>query len=200
MLYQQRERFNRLSVKIGILFSKLGLKPNHWTIITLLPTLAALYFLLQEHFLGAAAFFIVASFIDLIDGSVARVTGTVTKTGAFLDTVIDRYVEGIIVLGFLFVNIPAIYGPPYFWLFLYFFGAATTTYVKAAAKEKGIIEKELRGGLLERTERLFLLFIAILAAHFSKIYLAYMIIGLAVLANITAVQRILIALKSAKEN
>src|SRR3990167_6540120 len=110
MLYQQRERFNRLSVKIGILFSKLGLKPNHWTVLTLIPTFVALFFLTEEQFLLAAVFLITAAFIDLIDGSVARVTGTVTRLGAFLDTIIDRYVEGIIIIGLLFVKIPEIYG------------------------------------------------------------------------------------------
>ncbi|MBI4018158.1 MAG: CDP-alcohol phosphatidyltransferase family protein, partial [Candidatus Aenigmarchaeota archaeon] len=75
MLYRQRERFNKLSVKVGIIFSRLGLSPNQWTLLTLLPTFAALYFLVREQFLLSAAFFIIASFIDLIDGSVARVTG-----------------------------------------------------------------------------------------------------------------------------
>ncbi|MBI2578661.1 MAG: CDP-alcohol phosphatidyltransferase family protein [Candidatus Aenigmarchaeota archaeon] len=191
MLYRQRERFNKLSVKVGIIFSRLGLSPNQWTLLTLLPTFAALYFLVREQFLLSAAFFIIASFIDLIDGSVARVTGNVTKLGAYLDTIIDRYVEGIIIIGLLFVNIPGLLFPSYFWLFIYFFGSMMTTYAKAAAKEKEIAE--IKGGFLERAERLILLFAGIVAAHFSTLYLSYAIILLAVLTNISAVQRILAA-------
>lgn len=199
MLYKQRERFNRISIKVGIIFSKFGLSPNQWTLLTLLPTFFALYFLVNEQFLFSAAFFIVASFIDLIDGSVARVTGSVTKLGAYLDTIMDRYVEGIIILGLLFVTVPSAYFPFYFWLFLYFFGGMMTTYAKAAAKEKELVEKELRGGLLERAERLSLLFLGILLANFDKIYLSYIIVLLAILTNISALQRIFIATRMSKE-
>lgn len=200
MLHEHRERFSRLSVKVGIIFSKFGLTPNQWTLLTLLPTFAALYFLVNEQFLFSALFFIAASFIDLVDGSVARVTGNVTKLGAYLDTIVDRYVEAIIILGMLFVKMPDVFFPPYFWLFLYLFGGMMTTYSKAAAKEKEIVEKELSGGLLERAERLILLFAGILLAHFDVIYLSYIIIALAVLSNITAVQRIRTASRKLTQN
>lgn len=199
MLYKQRERFNKISIKVGIIFSKFGLSPNQWTLLTLLPTFFALYFLVNEQFLLSALFFIFASFIDLVDGSVARVTGRVTKKGAYLDTIMDRYVEGIIILGLLFVAIPSVYFPFYFWLFLYLIGGMMTTYAKAAAKEKGLVEKELKGGLLERAERLSLLFLGILIAYFDKIYLSYIIVLLAILTNISAFQRIFIAIRMSKE-
>ena len=75
-----------------------------------------------------------------------------------------------------------------------------TTYSKAAAKEKELSKAELPGGILERPERMILLFLGIILAIFSTQYLTYMIIVLAVLANITALQRISIAIKSAKQN
>jgi phosphatidylglycerophosphate synthase len=128
--------------------------------------------------------------MDLIDGSVARVTGTVSKKGAYLDTVVDRYVEGIIILGLLFAGLPDFYLPVTAWLFIYFFGAMMTTYVKAAAKEKELVEKELRGGFLERAERLLILFIGILIASLDPFYLTYTIVVLAVLSNVTVLQRV----------
>lgn len=192
-LYKRRERFSRLSVKIGIGFSRLGLSPNQWTLFTLVPTFIALWFLVKEQFLWAALFFIIAAFVDLVDGSVARVTGRVTKLGAYLDTVIDRYVEGIIVFGLLFASLPDLWLPIYAWIFIYFFGGLMTTYVKAAAKEKELVGKELKGGLLERAERLIILFIGILLAYFDPFYLTYVIVILAVLTNISALQRIWIA-------
>lgn len=200
MLFAVREKFNKLSIKIGIVFSKLKVTPNQWTILTLVPTFIALYFLIKESFLIAALFFIIAAFFDLIDGSVARVTGKVTKLGAYLDTVMDRYVEGIIIIGLLFVSLPAFYVPAYVWIFLYFFGSMMTTYAKAAAKEKELVEKELCGGILERAERLVLLFIGLTAAYFDKTYLVYIIILVAVLSNISALQRIAKAVKTARKN
>lgn len=191
MLYKMRQRFNSVSISIGIAFSKLRLSPNHWTLLTIIPVLAAFYFILQESFLFAALFFIIAAFLDLVDGSVARVTGRVTQLGAYLDTIMDRYVEFIIIFSLLFIQIPAIYVSAHVWLFIYLFGAMLTTYAKAAASEK--LGKEVKGGLFERAERLLLLFLGILLAHFSIIYLAYIIIILAVVSNITAIQRIITA-------
>lgn len=195
-LYKMREKFNGLSIQVGIVFGKLGLSPNAWTIGTILPTLVALYFLLFKDFLMAGLFFIIAAFFDLIDGSVARVTGRVSKFGAYLDTVMDRYVEFLIILGLFFISLPAIYLSSQAWLLIYLFGGMMTTYVKAAAKEKGLVEKELKGGILERAERLIILFIGILLANLDLLYLSYVIVALAVLANVSAVQRISAAAKA----
>jgi phosphatidylglycerophosphate synthase len=206
-LYKGRERFSGLSVKVGIAFSKLGLSPNQWTVISLVPALIAVYFLIRQDYLFTALFFLLAVFIDLVDGSVARVTGRVTRLGAYLDTIIDRYVEGIIIAGLFFVpfpqlNIPylPIQLPMQLWLFTYFFGALTTTYAKAAAKEKNIFkEKELRGGLLERPERLIILLLGFVLAHFDVFYLSVIIVLLAFLTNLSAIHRILIAYRESRK-
>jgi len=197
VLAKRRDRFANFSVKLGIVFSKLPLSANQWTGLSLIPILFALYYLINQQFLPAAGLFIISAFMDLIDGSVARVTGTVSRKGAYLDTVVDRYVEGIIIFGLLFASLPDFFFPIAAWLFLYFFGAMMTTYVKAAAKEKELVEKELRGGFMERAERLIVLFIGILLAAFDPFYLTYIIAALAVLSNITALQRIWAATRGA---
>ncbi len=199
MLYKNRARFDKLSTKIGILFSKLPLTPNQWTVLSLLPALIALYFLSQSEFILAGAFFIVSAFLDMVDGAVARVREQSTKFGAYLDTIVDRYVEAIIVFGLLFVALPEFIVPAVAWIFLYLFGAMMTTYAKAAAKEKEIVQgQELKGGLLERAERLIILFVGILSASFNPLYLTYVLAALAILTNISALQRIRIAMKFKK--
>lgn len=199
MLYKSRENFKHFGIKVGILFSKFRLSPNQWTIFTLVPAILSFYFLIQNSFLFSAILFGIAAFVDLIDGSVARVTGRVTKKGAYLDTTIDRYVEFIIILGLLFASLPSIFVPMYAWLFVYLFGSMMTTYVKASAFEKKLVETELKGGILERAERLIILFLGIVLANFNILYLTYIIIILAILSNLTAIQRIRIALKSNTE-
>jgi archaetidylinositol phosphate synthase len=194
-LYENRQRFEKLSVKIGAIFSRLGLSPNQLTLLSIIPAFVALYFLVKSEFLLAAIFFIASAFLDMVDGAVARVMGKVTKLGAYLDTMVDRYVEALIVLGLLFVNLPGFYLPANAWLFLYFMGSMMTTYAKSAAKEKELVEKELKGGILERAERLILLFVGILLAIQDPLYLTYMLVLLAVLANISALQRMHIAKK-----
>ena len=158
----------------------------------------AFYFLINQNFLLAAVFFIVSSFFDLIDGSVARVMGMVTKKGAYLDTIVDRYVEVLIIAGLFFCSLPDFMLPVGFWLLAYLFGSTMTSYAKAAAKEKELVEKEIKGGLLERAERLILLFIGVLLASLSTVYLTYIIVVLAILSNVTALQRIWIAMNSSK--
>ncbi len=190
-MYRHREKFTSFSVKIGIAFSKLRISPNQWTLLSIIPAIVALYFLVYGEFLFAAIFFILSSFMDLIDGSVARVMGKASKLGAYLDTIVDRYVEGIIIFALLFAGLPDFYIPISAWIFLYIFGSLMTTYSKSAAKEKElIIGKELKGGLLERAERLIILFIGILLAAIQPVYLTYIIVILAVLINISALQRI----------
>lgn len=172
MLYKNRQKFEGFSAKIGKVFSKIPLSPNQWTLISLLPVIAAVYFLSQQNFLIAGGLFIIASFLDMVDGAVARVTGKANRFGAYLDTIVDRYVEAIILFGLLFVGLPGFYIPAYAWIFLYLFGSMMTTYTKAAAKEKEIIPegKELKGGILERAERLIILFIGIIAAAFNPMF------------------------------
>lgn len=190
MLYEQREKFKGLSIKIGMLFSKLPMSPNQWTLLSLLPAAISAYLISANLFLEAAALFAVAAFIDFIDGSVARVLGRATKFGAYLDTITDRYVEFLIILGLFFANLPSFYLSASAWLLLYLFGSMMTTYAKSAAKEKELVEKELKGGILERAERLLLLFFGILAASFNPLWLVYILAALAALANTTALQRI----------
>ncbi len=200
MLYKNRQMFDKLSTKIGIIFSKIPLSPNQWTIISLLPAFIAVYYLVQGDFLMAGAFFIVSSFLDMVDGAVARVTRTVSMFGAYLDTMVDRYVEAIILFGLLFVALPDFYIPAFAWIFLYLLGSMLTTYAKAAAKEKELVPsgKELKGGLLERAERLLILFFGILAASINPLYLTYVVAGLAFLTNVSALQRMAIAKGFAK--
>ncbi|MBU0953425.1 MAG: CDP-alcohol phosphatidyltransferase family protein [Nanoarchaeota archaeon] len=189
-LYRSRDRFKQFSVKVGILFARIGLSPNQWTLISIVPIAVAFFYLISEQFLKAAVFLAIAAFIDVVDGAVARVTGRVTKLGAYLDTMVDRYIEGAVLFGLLFASLPRVYAPMEGWIFLLLFGAIVTTYAKAAAKEKDITQTEIRGGILEHTDRMIVLFVAILAAaFFGKLVLSYAIIVLAILANISALQR-----------
>ncbi|MBI4176221.1 MAG: CDP-alcohol phosphatidyltransferase family protein [Candidatus Aenigmarchaeota archaeon] len=205
-LYKRREKFGHVSVKIGIVFSRVGLSPNQWTLVSIIPALIALYLLVQQNFLAAAFFFLVSAFLDMVDGAVARVVGRVSNLGAYLDTVVDRYVEFFIILGLLFAGLPAapipftgVTFPIGALILLYLFGGMATTYVKAAAKEKDLTRgQEIKGGLLERAERLIILFIGILLASISTAALSFIILVLAVLTNISALQRVWIAVKLAK--
>lgn len=176
---------------IGESFSKIGLSPNQWTIISLVIAALAFIFIVYSQFVLGAILIAVSGFIDLIDGAVARHTKTVSKEGAYIDTVVDRYSELLYILPLAFlVTIPSVFISFRVWLVLYIFGAMMTTYVKAAAKEKELGVGEIRGGVVERAERVTIYVVGLLLGAINLIYLAYVVALLAILVNISALQRI----------
>jgi phosphatidylglycerophosphate synthase len=200
--YGKRGKFDGLSKKIGKSFAKLGLSPNQWTLVSVIPAIASAYFIIQQEYIPAAALFIIAAFLDMVDGAVARATGKASAFGAYLDTMVDRYVEFLIVAALMYIAaqgmIPSLFMPAVMWILLYYVGAIMTSYSKAAAKEKDLITKEIKGGLIERAERLLILFAGISLASADVLYLTYTIIILAFLTNVTVVQRALLAVRHSK--
>jgi len=194
MLYKRRSYFDNLGRKIGKIFSKLSLSPNQWTILSLLLVIITFYFLIKGEFLIASIVFAFTAFIDMIDGAVARETKKVTKAGGYLDSIIDRVIEFIIILGLFLNNYPDFFLPIKIWLLFLLFGSFMSTYTRAAAFEKGVF-KNLKGGILEHTDRLILLLLIIIFSNFSLQYASYLIVITTILANISALQRFLKVIK-----
>jgi phosphatidylglycerophosphate synthase len=188
MLSSNRQKFSGFYDKVGKKMSFAG--ANTWTAVSLILGIVAAYMLANSLFLAAALAFAIAAFCDSVDGAVARYTGKAGKLGAFYDTIADRYVEFFIIAGLFFAALPDVFLPTRFWLCVYLFGSLMTTYAKAAAKEKGLIKEEMKHGILERAERMILLFVGMVSAAFSPVIFAYILILLAALSNITALQRI----------
>lgn len=193
MLAEKRQNFKKLENMVATLFYKF-LTPNQYSYLAIFISLIGFKFLIELKLKTALVLLATASFLDFVDGAVARKTETASKKGAYLDTILDRYVEGIILLGFLFLPLPQILFPNYIWIFLALFGSLMTTYAKAAGKEKGILEIELKKGLIGRGERMILENLAIFLGIFNLQYTIYLIIALAVLSNLTAIQRIFLVL------
>ena len=195
MLYKRRKHFDSLGKKIGAAFSKLPMSPNQWTCLSLILTLVTLYFFTSHNFIPAAFVFALTAFIDMIDGSVARAAKKVTKFGGYLDSVSDRVIEFLIILGFFSINYPIFILPSSLWLLFLFFGAFMSTYARAAAFEKQVY-KDLRGGLLEHTDRLLAYLLVIAVSAFSFVYASYLIALVSILSNISALQRFIKVVKN----
>jgi len=195
MLDLYKDSFKKLEKKVGRLFSFLPISPNQYTLISIFFAIFSFYFLIKQNLILAIFFFLIAGFLDFIDGAVARYKNISTKIGAYLDTICDRYVEGILLLGMLFLPLPKILLLAYVWIFLILFGSLITTYAKAAAKEKELVKQELKGGLLSRAERIILLIISLILGIFNVSWMTYLLIAIALLTNFTALQRINSAIK-----
>jgi phosphatidylglycerophosphate synthase len=195
MLEEKREKFKKIEEEIGRIFSKLGPSPNQYTLNSIVFGIFCFVSLIFRNFILALIFFLVSAILDLVDGAVARYSGKVTKAGAYLDTISDRFVEGLIFLGLLSLPLPKFIIEAKYWIFLAFFGSLMTTYAKAAAKEKELVAQELKKGFFGRGERMILLSITFFLGIFNQNLMIYPISLLAIFSNLTAIQRIILALK-----
>jgi CDP-diacylglycerol--glycerol-3-phosphate 3-phosphatidyltransferase len=167
---------------LGGFFNRLGLTPNAMTMLGLIGNTVGAYFLARGEMLTGGLFVLLMTPVDALDGTMARLRGESTDFGAFVDSVSDRYSELIIYGGLLyhFLNL----GEPMGGLLV--FGAAAgsvlVSYVKARAEGLGY---EAKVGLLTRVERYIVLAPSLV---FNQLYIGLGII--AILANITALQRI----------
>jgi phosphatidylglycerophosphate synthase len=144
MLDLKREWFKPQERFIGRTLGKLPITPNQWTFLSIVFALIGLCFVVNFNFFLALLFFLISGVLDFVDGSVARAKNMASKTGAYIDTIVDRYVEGIMFMSLLFVSLPVIMVPASVWICLSIFGSIVTTYAKAAAKEKVSITPDYR--------------------------------------------------------
>ncbi|MCX6775298.1 MAG: CDP-alcohol phosphatidyltransferase family protein [Candidatus Micrarchaeota archaeon] len=199
---------NRASIRMGMLFSKIPLSANGWTVLSVVPAILGFVLLLYKQMDYALILFIISSVMDAIDGGVARVTGTVSNLGAYLDGMMDRVVEGLLFIGIMLYGIPDLVvgtyaTPSYMWIaLLLFFGSAMVSYSQAYATHRRVLRSEKRiskmPGILERAERLVLVFLGMLLYRFNPVYLTYAIALAAVLSMITMMQRVLFTIRNAE--
>jgi CDP-diacylglycerol--glycerol-3-phosphate 3-phosphatidyltransferase len=134
-------------------------------------------------FLGGIAL-LVTSLTDLLDGPLARTTGTVSKFGAFLDSTLDRYADC-----FIFGGIAVYYarGSEYGYLMCtlgVLAGAFVTSYAKARAEN---FISDCGVGILGRAERILLVALGSILWPLLPFTLVVLLIG----TNATAIYRIL---------
>src|SRR5439155_1152726 len=140
----------------------------------------------------ASLLLMAAGLCDLLDGSLARASGQVTAFGAFLDSVIDRYSDLVVLLGIvvLLARTPNARGALVAMAGVV--GSVMVSYTKARAESIGV---DCTVGMMERPERLLCL---IAGAMFDLLEPALWI--LAVLSNVTALQRILFTRRAMSES
>jgi soluble lytic murein transglycosylase len=182
MLGRYRDRVRAWSDPAGRILFRLHLRPNHLTVAGLAASVVAASCFIAGQTRTAGFVLIVAGLLDLLDGSLARASGQVTAFGAFLDSVIDRYSDIAVMLGIvvLYARMPNPRGALVAMAGLA--GSVMVSYIKARAESIGV---ECSVGLMERPERLICLIGgAILDVMEPALWV------LALMANLTAVQRI----------
>jgi soluble lytic murein transglycosylase len=182
VLTRYRESLRSWTDPVGHLLFRLKLRPNHLTVCGLGVSLLAAASFVAGRTRAAGALLLLAGLFDYFDGSLARASGQVTPFGAFLDSVIDRYSDLVVLLGIvvLFARTPHARGAVVAMAGLV--GSVMVSYTKARAESIGV---ECNVGVMERPERMICLIAgALLDLLEPALWL------LAVLANLTALQRI----------
>ncbi len=178
-----RRRAEALMSAIG----RVPLTPNQVTVVGLVLTFAAATLAAFGHLRWAGVVLIFAGKCDILDGALARSTHTSYPYGAFLDSTLDRYSEGAIYLGLAAYFVSA-GGPLQRWLVLATFaalaGSFLVSYVRARAQSLGFT---CDSGVFARPERVV---VTVIGLIFGGVVLYGVVFLLAILTNLTALQRI----------
>jgi len=166
---------------------RVGMTPLAVSLLGLAITAVSGLIIARGHLFPGALVFVLGSAFDMLDGDLARLQGTVSRRGAFLDSCFDRLGEA-----FLFAGLTWYYsgGPDgvdrtaLLLITVTVVGSLTTSYVRARAEGVG---ETCTVGLLQRTERVILLTAGLLLGSWVLV----LVLGfLAAATMATTVQRI----------
>lgn len=188
-----RKTFRAILEPVARGFHALGLRPNHLTLIGLVLQLIVGALLATGRFTLGGLLLVFFSAFDAVDGTLARMTGQTSRFGAFLDATVDRYAEGFILGGLMIYFAGQGAQLQVALLVAGLIGSFLVSYTRAKAESVGV---SCTVGILTRGERVFLLVVGLLFANWRPFpslpdLLTVVLFLLAVLSNVTAVQRIL---------
>jgi CDP-diacylglycerol--glycerol-3-phosphate 3-phosphatidyltransferase len=156
-------RIRGFTLRIGEILARLGLTPNSLTAIGLALNALAAVIVASGHLVPGGVLLLIASGFDMLDGAVARASGTVTRFGGFLDSTIDRYSEALVLGGVLvYILSTDDYRLGAVLVFAAAVGSLMISYARARAEAAGW---KASVGLLARPERVLVLSLGLLTGH-----------------------------------
>jgi archaetidylinositol phosphate synthase len=129
------------------------------------------------HIILSVIVLLIAGFFDILDGAIARETGTNRPAGAFLDSVTDRFVDTIYYASLILAG----YNPLLVTLSLGF--TITITYSKARAASLG---RPIEHRFLERSDRIIIIMILLILSVTTPLWLMNTVILIYMLALLIA--------------
>lgn len=174
--------------------NKIGLTPNMVSAFGIvLAFLAAIaYTRGHQNLLLAVILLLLSGYCDILDGAIARLCEKATPFGGFLDSLLDRYADSAVYAGIIFGGLCTI---P--WGLIALIGSLLVSYTRARAEAADIKMETI--GIAERAERILILAIASLTEIFLANAVEAAIILLAILTNLTVLQRSIHTYKSLKK-
>lgn len=198
-----RNYFKGFLQAVAGIFQRLGISPNQLTLIGLLLQAGVAAVIALGYLPLAGILLIFSAVFDAFDGALARMTGRTSRFGAFFDSTLDRYAEAVVLFGLL-VHVS---GQPdsrteVLLIYAAVVGSLLVSYTRAKAESLGIPCTE---GILTRAERVALIVIGLLLSGWQPVaalpnVLTIVLWLLAILSNITAVQRVLAVRKATQQD
>ncbi|MGE5188390.1 MAG: CDP-alcohol phosphatidyltransferase family protein, partial [Betaproteobacteria bacterium] len=181
---------------------RIGLTPNAISVIGFFLAIASgaafalSVFQMSWLFLVGTTFLLASGFCDALDGIVARTFEQTTVFGGFFDSVLDRYADVIVFSGVIIASL-SIPDLNYFWALIIglaaLSGSVLVSYTRARAEAAGLKMESV--GLAERAERMLILAVVGIVAYFYEPVLLYGVALIAILANLTVIQRMVYVYK-----
>jgi archaetidylinositol phosphate synthase len=184
LLGRLRKKYEEAMAPVGQLLGKLDLTPNMLTILSLLASVLSFWFYYNRNLILGAFCIVLTGIIDMLDGAVARANGKLTRFGAVLDHVLDRYAEYLIIIGIILGNYV-----DWVWGIFALVGMLMASFTRAKAESVGGL-KSCTVGLAERQEKLIIIIVGSFASIYYPNALAYAIILVGILSHITVIQRL----------
>ncbi|MFX0036842.1 MAG: CDP-alcohol phosphatidyltransferase family protein [Candidatus Hermodarchaeota archaeon] len=187
MLLQIKRFSEKLLLPIARKLVKIS--ANYFTLFGLISAIITFFGFIFHFLIIIIVFLFITEFFDQLDGVVARLQGP-TKIGAFLDSTLDRIGDfflfsGVILGGYTSIEIGLIV----------IIGAFLTSYSRAKIEALGV--DNLYGiGIIERTDRVPILFIGAILQIWFPVAMCWTMIFLAIGTNITVLQRIFFAYRN----
>lgn len=196
MLTKLKQRIQQMLAAEAEVAHEMGLTPNIISAMGIaLAFLSALAYAGWQSntlfLLFAIILLLLSGFCDALDGVIARLYQETTVFGGFLDSLLDRYADAIVYTGIMIGELCDVT-----WGLLALTGSLLVSYSRARAEIADIKMESV--GFAERAERMIILVIASLAAIFWLPALNLGIIILAIISNLTVLQRSIYAYKKLK--
>lgn len=159
-------------------------RPNTITTIGTLCTVVAGVFFATGHIRSGGWFLGITALFDVLDGTVARRTGTSSLFGAFYDSTLDRVSDGVLLGGLVVFYATSAVHHSVVMLVVTLLGLIATfvtSYTRSRAEALGL---DAKVGLLQRPERITLL--SAPQAFFGLALHGWVLAGIVTLLSVTA--------------
>lgn len=195
--------WRRFSEQLGQSLSKFPITANGYTWLTLMLGVLGYVGIAYAFTLTGLFFFILAGFLDIADGAVARASGKSSAYGAFLDGSLDRFVDFLVIFSYFKLAIVTPYWSLGAWVAIAVFCAIMPSFEVAYANHRKAVDdpdETKIWRILNRGEMYPLMLLVILVSVFQPMWAGYVLAFWVSLAAITTVQTVYLALRLAQRS